>query len=934
MSFVSDFDYIAEGNVIVYNTTRAKRAFSLPIHAAMSEHFHPVEGRVTISVKAVDINKQAEVDTEGAHIDPEGQVGETGAGNVVLKWNQIGVEIEIFPPGQPKIQSITVEPGLVKEEFRVFTFSVSNAGPEGEWEVRVTNKDSQGRTAFVLLKVHFSIDRKPLLRQALPHGLLSHAYLVILQALNPSININGNRLTIRFGQELLDFFGERGDTGPLGTQEFDISPIEGRGFLNTFDIRARSGRALLAAVQHRYQEVKDALGGMVLQVANEGFRRQWESLVDPDDIVIHIHAGFSDIQLVVIKDYGPFQFDPEFVIQKATVDVYITFKGNLRICNVLALTPTKIELADFEAKVADQLGLVPTFNSLIQEYLPGAIQRAAGEIGRFLGEAMVRLVRQNGVFHSLTADDSNWIVHFTDIPSQLVPVSVTPPIQISIPSIIHGPTGEVGGTGGVLDPSAPTTPDASLGVLPPENEFIVVKPETLARLDKIKTFVFIMMENRSFDHMLGRFGHSQYEGLTGHESNPVVGRPYPVRMRYAGDLVHPPPVTQILQSPNHNFKPVERQIADGAMDGFAQDFENRYPGFAELVMTYYTPAELKTYDVLAANYKVCDQWYCAHAGPTFPNRFVTLTGLTPELNNYDINDPILGFLPQKTIFDLLNELDIEWAVYESDFSIIRMFKQFRLNSSQVRPFVDRDDDTRKVEERRSFVEVAKRGELPSVVFVEPNFVDIPPIHTGNDDHAPADLRRGQNFIAEVVGALAANRSKWRETMLVITYDEHGGFYDHVAPPGTKLGPSEFLDKDGVGTIPRVHPDGQKFMGPRVPSFVISPFVNASSVCHDILDHTSIIKTILLRFRNNIPTRVFTQFGPRVNMIAHLGVALDLDEPRSGPPPVPPQMQIRQPSASQVALAPLIALESEESDNFHESLRRAQLPKPPGKSLAL
>jgi phospholipase C len=403
--------------------------------------------------------------------------------------------------------------------------------------------------------------------------------------------------------------------------------------------------------------------------------------------------------------------------------------------------------------------------------------------------------------------------------------------------------------------------------------------------------------------------------LHGNESNRVEGRTLPVRMHRAREIV-PNPITQIPLSPRHDFKPVERQINDGAMSGFGQDFEDRHPGFAELVMTFYTADELKVYDRLAADYCVCDHWYCAHAGPTFPNRFVTLSGSTPALDNFAVDDPILGFLPERTIFDVLRERGITWAVFESDLSIIRMFNHFRLNANEVRPYINREDPG------QSFAEVAKRGELPQVVFVEPNFVDIPPIETATDDHPPADLRRGQNFVAEVVRALTANREHWQRTMLAITYDEHGGFFDHIPPPGTSLGNPDF-----IGKIPRVHPDGQDFMGPRVPSFVISPFVSAGAVCKDVLDHTSIIKTILLRHREKIPTEVFTQFGPRVDMIAHLGVTLDLDQPRPDAPPRLERMRIAREPADPAARADFLArLGPPEPDDFHESLRRAVLPK--------
>jgi phospholipase C len=172
-------------------------------------------------------------------------------------------------------------------------------------------------------------------------------------------------------------------------------------------------------------------------------------------------------------------------------------------------------------------------------------------------------------------------------------------------------------------------------------------------------------------------------------------------------------------------------------------------------------------------------------------------------------------------------------------------------------------------------------------------------------------------------------------MLVITYDEHGGFYDHVPPPGTRLGPEEWR-----GGLPRMHRDGPTYLGPRVPTFVISPFVNPGTVSHALFDHTSIIKTILVRHRARLVADQFKRFGARVAMINHLGAALDRDDARPGVPQLahpcfaddrrtriarrttpaasPPGTPRRRPTAAPV--------DEEESTDFKISLARAMLPK--------
>ena len=117
-------------------------------------------------------------------------------------------------------------------------------------------------------------------------------------------------------------------------------------------------------------------------------------------------------------------------------------------------------------------------------------------------------------------------------------------------------------------------------------------------------------------------------------------------------------------------------------------------------------------------------------------------------------------------------------------------------------------------------------------------------------------------------------------MFLITYDEHGGFYDHVAPPGTEAGPQGL-----VHSFPLLHPKGRPYLGVRVPTFVISPWVSAGSVCHTIFDHTAIIKTLLVRFRDRMPAKYLSVFGPRVNTAPHLGVALNATPRIEAPSPI-------------------------------------------------
>jgi phospholipase C len=161
------------------------------------------------------------------------------------------------------------------------------------------------------------------------------------------------------------------------------------------------------------------------------------------------------------------------------------------------------------------------------------------------------------------------------------------------------------------------------------------------------------------------------------------------------------------------------------------------------------------------------------------------------------------------------------------------------------------------------------------MFIEPNFADIPPIKTADDDHPPADLVNGQAFISRVCD-LIWDTNRFDEVLLVITYDEHGGFYDHVPPPGT---PKSELDP-----VPPLIEGGPTWLGVRVPTFVVSPFVSSGAISRTIFDHTSILKTILVHNRGQLSNAAMLSFGERVNQAKDLSVLLDLPNPRQAPVP--------------------------------------------------
>jgi len=173
-------------------------------------------------------------------------------------------------------------------------------------------------------------------------------------------------------------------------------------------------------------------------------------------------------------------------------------------------------------------------------------------------------------------------------------------------------------------------------------------------------------------------------------------------------------------------------------------------------------------------------------------------------------------------------------------------------------------DRRDLFGHRSFLERAAAHDLPAVSWIDPNFYDLTFGPTGsNDDHPPSDLRAGQKLVLQLFDALARSEL-WEKTLLVITYDEHGGFFDHVPPPAAAA------DRPGMDRY-----------GPRVPALVISPWAAPKSVSNTVFDHTSIIKTILKRFCANAQGEI-PDMGARVNAAHHLGELLTETQPRPAP----------------------------------------------------
>lgn len=387
----------------------------------------------------------------------------------------------------------------------------------------------------------------------------------------------------------------------------------------------------------------------------------------------------------------------------------------------------------------------------------------------------------------------------------------------------------------------------------------MIADATQDNLRKIDHLVVLVMENRSFDHLLGYLkleAGRNVDGLTSSMSNAYQGKSYSIRHLQKTAF-------QKNQDPCHDGDCVTEQLSNNN-GGFVSNYAKTHVGDPEvdLVMGYYNGSDLPVYDHLSRNFAICERWFSSVDGATWPNRLYAVTG---RAAGSKVNKKVPIYSLPSFIRHLENR-KVSWRWYAHDIATLRVTdEKFRVGSFKHFSYFDRHSLPPGAS---SFLEDAAAGKLAAVSWIDPNFVDLSVIGPSgsNDDHPPSDVMAGQELILKLYNAVA-NGPKWNKTLLVVVYDEHGGFFDHVSPPPAEDDSPSF-----------------RHYGVRVPAFVVSPWVERGKVSSTVFDHTSIIKTILLRFcrdaNNNIP-----DMGTRVNRATHLGSLLTLDSPR---PAVAPQ----------------------------------------------
>jgi len=383
--------------------------------------------------------------------------------------------------------------------------------------------------------------------------------------------------------------------------------------------------------------------------------------------------------------------------------------------------------------------------------------------------------------------------------------------------------------------------------------------ELLAGID---TFVVLCMENRSFDHYLGSLrlteGRADVDGLTGTESNPDPdGAPVPVHWLDDYTPADPP----------HDWDSCHAQWDGGANDGFVR----AHAGTSQAdVMGYYVRDQIPITYALADQAAVCQRWFASVMGPTWPNRFYLHCGTSKGQKS---NLPELGLT---SIFDRCADAGVDAVNYYHDVPWAAAAYGKLTGNVAV----------------EKFFEAAAAGTLPPFALIDPQFSGS----GANDDHPSHDVRLGQALVASVVAALAQSPQGPR-CLLVITYDEHGGFFDHVPPPETIYDIYDFRQ-----------------IGFRVPSIVVGPTVRRGCAVDAQLEHVSIAATLTRRFG-------LEPLTSRANKAGDLSPCIDpraLDAP--GPPPVLPPVPV-----SMRALAARRPADSHRE--LHDAL--AARPLPPG-----
>lgn len=372
-------------------------------------------------------------------------------------------------------------------------------------------------------------------------------------------------------------------------------------------------------------------------------------------------------------------------------------------------------------------------------------------------------------------------------------------------------------------------------------------------MPNIKHVFVLMLENRSFDHMLGFSGITGTDAVT-HMPTNINGPSVGTSNSWNGTTypVSTPAVDPMKTDPYHEFTDVLEQLCGeaatyppgdpyppitntGFVSNFAVDAKSSSPGD---VMKYFAPPELPVLSALAREFAVCDSWYCSMPGPTWPNRFFALGASSAGLDHSPTNvetvlwQTVDGFKFQNgSIFDagkgfLFLKRKLNWRIYAGNvlFTLAHALKGIHIW-----------DITR----YSKFAQDVSDPDYPAqFTWIEPNYGHVTSDYEGGNSQHPLDGVAGGEALIKATYEAIRNSPLWESSMLIITWDEHGGFFDHVAPPpATPPGDNpQFNGANRYG-----FPFDQ--YGPRVPAVVISPLIPRNTIDHRTYDHSSLLATV-------------------------------------------------------------------------------------------
>jgi len=351
-------------------------------------------------------------------------------------------------------------------------------------------------------------------------------------------------------------------------------------------------------------------------------------------------------------------------------------------------------------------------------------------------------------------------------------------------------------------------------------------PDELKR--NVDTVVVVMMENRSFDHVLGYLRHPDHGNRTDVDGIEDLANEAYVNINLDGEGKRPywMPDGPLSSDLPHDAAgtavqlkysvPAKRYLMTGFVEAFEKKLNSKMA--APLPMGLLRPQDLPTTSMLADRYCVCDRWFACVPTSTAPNRLMALCGATP-LDNLGV------LLPnQPTVYDWLLDHGVRWRVYAAGLPFFMLMPRL-LKLVLTGHF-------RRLGELAHDLATESPDERPQVIFIEPEYYDSP-VHFRPpcDNHPPLGIAAGEAFVAEAYQALAQS-PLWCRSVFILTYDEHGGFFDHVPPL-----PVSYRHASGVGF---------DTTGLRTPAIIAGPYA-PRGVSHVPLDHTSILQLLAERF---------------------------------------------------------------------------------------